>query len=262
MRRIRLFTPLLALLLLTGCTRPGLETPPAAITELGEDGQPSKTLCRIVDGADIGELVLASEEGVYTLSTASVGEPPQGLQDGMVVEVFHNGLLLETWPEQFGEVYSLTVQDEPVDDRCGLYLQVLEELWEKDPGLNGGLSYLGMDLSGLTHLTEMERAALAWRFGANHGLELLTGSFDELAEQGYIDKENLVWEDGLLFTLETDEEAAWSLPNLAPGEEPPGLTAFHAQKWRSGLGAYSMEVCGRRQEGGSWTYTVTGEAIA
>ena len=55
----------------------------------------------------------------------------------------------------------------------------------------------------------------------------------------------------------------WNLPSLGPGEEPPELVAFDAQKWRSGLGAYFFGDCvGRRGEDGAWTYTVGAELIA
>src|SRR5699024_7515478 len=52
--------------------------------------------------------------------------------------------------------------------RCGLYLQVLEDLWEVDPGLNTDPEELGVDFSGRTDLTESEQSALAWVAGKAH----------------------------------------------------------------------------------------------
>ena len=134
---------------------------------------------------------------------------------------------------------------------------------------------MGLDLSGLTGLTQGEKAAVAWAFGETHGLEVVTGTLEELWAQGYFTpmtepaegyEDSLAlyqWEDGVHFTLTTDTEAAWNLPALGPGEESPVLTAFNAQKWRSGLGAYFFSDCtAQRGADGTWTYTVGSDAIA
>ena len=60
------------------------------------------------------------------------------------------------------------------------------------------ITYVGVDLSQ-TSLSESERAAVAWSFASEHGAELVQGTWDELAEQGYIDQENLL--DGCLFSI-------------------------------------------------------------
>ncbi len=58
-------------------------------------------------------------------------------------------------------------------------------------------------------------------------------------------------------------QAVWYLPMLTSGEEPSARTAFDAEKWRSGDGAYFFCGCvGHRAENGSWTYHVGSEAIS
>jgi hypothetical protein len=149
------------------------------------------------------------------------------------------------------------------EDRCALYLQVLEDLWEVDPGLNHGIERLGFDLSKLSHLDEREKERVMAAFAEKHGLPYVTGTWEALCEQGYIDREKLLWEDGLFFCIETDEEAVWNLPALRAGEQPPELTAFNAHKWRSGLGAYFFGNCAaQRNADGAWTYSVGQEAIS
>ena len=102
-----------------------------------------------------------------------------------------------------------------------------------------------VDLSGFTGLTEGEKAAVAYAFGMEHDILPVMGTWEELAEQGYIDRENLYWEDGCLFSI-TGETGK-----------------FDAQKWRSGLGAYFFLDCtASMEQDGTWTYTVGGEAIA
>lgn len=67
--------------------------------------------CRIVDGAEEGELVLAGPGGagdVYTLDTEGLAVDGP-LADGAMVEVGFDGMILETYPAKFGHVTGVTV---------------------------------------------------------------------------------------------------------------------------------------------------------
>ena len=219
----------------------------------GESAQPASVtaICRVV--SNDGTLLLAGMDGdpnIYTLTP----EDDANLASGALVEVTYDGSILETWPAQFSGVTAVNTARGGFDDRCALYLQVLEDLWEVDSGLNGDLTYIGVDLSR-TSLSESEQAAVAWAFAGKHGGELLTGTWEELAEQGYIDQENLYWEDGILFSItEKEMEGVYSLTPVT----------FDAQKWRSGLGAYFFCDCTSVQSaGGHWNgYTVGSQAIS
>ena len=148
-------------------------------------------------------------------------------------------------------------------DVCELYLKVLEDLWNVDPGLNDRISQIGIDLSELSHLTESEKETVMHEFAAKHNLPYIAGTWEELCEQGYIDKDNLYWEDGLFFSIKTNEDAAWNLPTIKEGDSISELAAFDAQKWRSGLGAYYFGQCtAQKNADGEWTYTVAQEAIS
>ena len=138
-------------------TAPGGETAMPAQTP--EEGV--RAVCRVVDGGAEGALILAGEEAgeVYTLDVSALGlEEP--LADGMMVEILYDGMILETWPAQFANVLAVRpAEGAAADDRCGLCLQVLADLWEVDAGLNEDITQLGVDLSGFTGLTEGEKAA-------------------------------------------------------------------------------------------------------
>ena len=137
-------------------------------------------------------------------------------------------------------------------DVCELYLLVLEDLWNVDPGLNDGISQIGIDLSELSHLTEPEKETVMDGFAAKHDLPFIAGTWKELREQGYIDRDILYWEDGLFFSIKTTE-----------GNSTPEFTAFDAQKWRSGDGAYFFDQCtAQKNADGKWSYTVGQEAIS
>ena len=256
----------------------GVGSSPAAGASREEDiPTGTVTVCRIVDGAETGELLLAAlngaENGVYLLPKEGLpvtvdgqSADPKDLTDGMTVEVEHSGMVLETYPAQFAQVISLraqTTENGSYTDLCGLWLKVLDDLWSTDPGLNGTedggtVPYVGVDLNSAPgDLMETEKAAVAWQFGRLHGAQVLMGTFDELAEQGYINQERLSWEDGVLFSITADgqgETAGYSLPTLT----------FNAQKWRGGDGAYFFSDCVCVwPESGAWTeYSIGSEAIS
>ena len=149
------------------------------------------------------------------------------------------------------------------EDACELYLEVLEDLWNVDSGLNSEISQIGIDLSELSHLTEVEKDTVMSEFASKHNLPYIVGTFEELCEQGFIDKENLCWKDGLFFSIKTDKDAVWNLPNIKEGDSVPEITSFDAQKWRSGLGAYFFGRCtAKKNADGKWSYTVGQEAIS
>ena len=296
MKRPDLTVPLIlaaALCLLSGCGQAPGETaapagtasvsPSAEPPSLAQDEEPSCLTATIVDGAETGELLLAGEED-YDVYTIGVQDLPvwldgaktdyTALRDGMTVELAFNGFIAESFPAQPGESYRLTVVEEG-DGQCALWLQVLEDLWAADDGLNGGIAQVGVDLSEIPGLTDGERSAIAWAFASAHNVSPVTGTLEELREEGYFTptaepaegyEDSLAlywWEDGVHFSIDVDEDAVWNLPDLGPGEQPPQLVAFDAQKWRSGLGAYFFGDCVGQQWGDDpWTYTIGSEVIA
>ena len=177
--------------------------------------------------------------GMLTLSAcggenpASAGQASGGLEEDPAAEIF----VSEESPE-------------PVSQVCGLYLQVLADLWEVDSGLNGGIRYLGLDLSGVTDLTEADREHIVREFGGAHELEVIIGDYEDLREQGYLmpfteGTELCWWENGVLFSITGSAED------------------FDAHKWRSPLGAYFFADCSAEQASdGGWNYKIGSEAIA
>ena len=156
-------------------------------------------------------------------------------------------------PELFSEeALSLTEASrakpaqEPSSGLQEVYAKVLSDLWDRDPALREEISYIGFDLSG-TSLSEEEKTELIEEFAGSRELEPLEGTFKELAEAGYIDEENLYWEDGCLLTItekESDEQEV----------------TFDAQIWRGGLGAYFFMDCTADRDG--FDYQCGGEAIS
>lgn len=259
--------------LLAGCA--GTACPPASgggDQEPSPKGAPATARCRVVSVSENNVLLLAdvdSERGdIYTLDAGELSlehdqaELGELLDDGQLavgalVEVAFGGDILESYPALFGGVERITVLPDEFDDRCALYLRVLNDLWGKDEGLNSsGVEYISVDLAA-TSLTPAERSAVAWTFAQSHSAEPLELNYEQLCEEGYIsglEGENAFpqWEKGILFTItETDDPVTFNLPSLSEGGELPSMTqynikntvSFDASKWRTALGAYGFSKC-------------------
>lgn len=253
---------------LLACTKDGRENENDDVEiEPQYAGADTMTL-RVVGSGEGGILVLAGETELYTLplngvtlyldgSSVSAAE----IESGMTAEVWYTGGVQETYPAKFSQVeaVSLSREADPRYDLCGLYLQVLEDLWSADDGLNGGAELVSVDLSKAPGgLTAGEKAAIAYVFAQKHDVQGLTMTFDELREQGYLTGEKLEggstaysFTNGLLFTI-TPEET----------QDNGASVCFSAGKWRSPLGAYYFTKCTASRGDNGWEYTVGAEAIS
>ena len=279
MKKLVLF--LSVVLLLTACA-PGEVVPPTcAETPVEEQptcgpGVPCGLTCRIVDGVETGTLLLAEADndtpGVYTLSLADevkwkLTEP---LRSGQLIFVSYH-TVLETYPAQLTDISGVTILEYGFDDRCALYLRVLEDLWAVDSGLNeSGVEYIGVDLAA-TSLSPAEQTAVAHAFASRHGAQAVTGTLEYLKEQGYITATPLSgtgsgsdlndpkyyfheWENGCFFAI-TEQEMEGVYHGLIP-------VTFAAHKWRSSLGAYFFSDCTAvRSASGEWSDYTIGSAM-
>lgn len=233
-----------------GTATPGLEAPGTAAVEPEGGALLAGTVIDVSDGS----LLLAGEgdyDGLYRLSLDGVPVEPGGAEAlcvGKRAEVTFGGTVAECFPGIPGGVTRVRAVDGDLSPFV-LYRQVLFDLMETDEGLNGGARYLGVDLSGAANLTGGEKLALQYLLEQRYGLSVLPGTFDELCEQGYIDRDALYWEDGVLL-------------RVALVEDGTDTFRFDAEKWRSGLGAIYWTDCTAARGADGWTYEVGGFAIA
>lgn len=251
----------LLLVLLAGCSGDG-----AAPKTLEADADQLLSRVKVMRMYEGYALVVGWDESGYPQDPCFMGLPNEELLDGdgkaiaasdlrpgMVLDIVWNGSVAESWPGETGADKAQVA--EQGDDLVGLYRQVIADLWTEDPGLNSGIELVGLDFSTLTNLTEGERSALVYLVSCDlelvmNDITYVTGTWQELCDQGYIDQENLYWENGVFLSIELTEA----------GED--GFV-FTAEKWRSGLGAIWFTDCAAvRGSGGQWSYQPGGFSIA
>lgn len=282
MKRYLILCLILCIAILSGCdgTKTDVNGPTENQVSYLDEKYEHKTL-KIVDGAESGNLILAGTESssVYTLDANNVDILVNGnkaelkdLEDGMPIDIYYEGNF-DNVPQKQGQPINITSFCKSINghsigternpggslyDLSGLYLKVLEDLWETDAGLNGDIKYIGVDLSEAPgELTEGEKSAISYIFAKVHDKICLQLTFEELREQGYIEKDELYWEDGLLFSITDSMKAEEHYNGLR-------VIKFDAQKWRSGLGAYIFTDCTASwPQQGTWTdYNVGAHAIS
>lgn len=216
---------------------------------------PAALTGRVVQAAETWLLLAGEENGeLYTVPLrcpvydADGNRTEAAVQSGQLIEAGFGGTVMETYPAKIGEAAYLRILSEP-DDRVGLYLAALAELWDKDTALNENLTYLAFDLSHADNLTEGEKDALVYLASNAYGAEPLTGTFDELCEDGYIDRDALDFADGLLIELSVTEQSEDAF-------------TFDLTKWRGGLASYTLYGCTATRENGAWTYETGAEMIS
>jgi len=268
--------------ILSGCGSPetGINKSAENQSAYSDNEYEYKTL-KIIDGSETGNLILAGAETdlVYTLDAKSTDIMVDGkkaelsdLQDGMPVDIYYEGDFDNVPQKQdalidiaslckFINGHNIGTKENPGGtcyDLSGLYLRVLEDLWEADSGLNYDIKYISVDLSKAPgELTEGEKSAISYIFAKKHNKICLQLTIEELKEQGYIEKDAHHWEDGLLFTITESEQSK---------EQRFGLKTimFDAKKWSSGTGAYYFYNCTASwPQKGTWTdYNIGGQAIS
>lgn len=162
------------------------------------------------------------------------------LKPGMVVEVGFDGTVRETWPAQI-DAETVTFKEQQTD-YYSLYRQILEDIYVEDDGLNSGVEFFGFDFTGIEHLSESEKALLAWNFSTSHGAEPIMGTLRELMDNGTINEEELYWEDGLHFTVKEKEVK-------------DNTVSFSVEKWKGGLGAMGYENHADLAPDGQWVFS-------
>lgn len=206
------------------------------------------TVCGAGSSAAPGEVYRISLDGLKILGEDGNELDNASLRAGMLIEIEYDGTILESYPASFGNPVTIKVIGFE-DDIVGLYLNVINDLYSIDPGLNSDISVIALDLSKVSNLNEAEKSVISWRAMEIYGLDIYTGTYDELCEQGLIDKERMYFKDGILISIEDTEIS-------------DNKFKFNAKKWRGGDGAYIFNDCIAEKNKESWSYIVGSEMIS
>ena len=211
-------------------------------------GENTVLMAGIEEEAISSDLYSVSPYGVSVIDEKGNEIGIDALKAGMTAEIAYNGMILETYPAMLSQIYQIRIL-EAENDIAGFYLQVLQDLYDTDAGLNSDISVLAFDLTQVNNLRSAEKSALVYMAGQHFGKETVTGTFEELCSEGYIDKDALFFPNGLFFQLKDSK-----IENDA--------FQFDAEKWRGGLGAYFFTDCKAEKINGVWEYTIGAEMIS
>ncbi len=130
----------------------------------------------------------------------------------------------------------------PLTETSDPHYVVFSKLFSDDPGLNGGIKNIAIDLSKVKTEDNSAFITLMSAFCEKEGYTLLEDSIDGLIEKGVI--QDLYYEDGIVVSFDDTELTETTL-------------ATNATKWRSGLGAIGGEYRLEKKDG-EWSITEIG----
>ncbi|NLK99324.1 MAG: DUF3221 domain-containing protein [Clostridiales bacterium] len=150
------------------------------------------------------------------------------LKPGDRVKVTYNGLILESYPAQItASKIELIGRNHLIDG----FVALIDDIYQEDSALNDNISMIAFDTTDWTMLSKIEVEIILAIAKEKYGFEVVEGTFDELAEQELIDKDNLYFENGILIEIK----------DIEVNKDKDEIEAS-IKKWRSGLGAIGWDA--------------------
>ncbi|MDD4111747.1 MAG: DUF3221 domain-containing protein [Herbinix sp.] len=150
------------------------------------------------------------------------------LKPGDRIRISYDGLIEESYPAQItADKIELIGHNYVIDG----FLALIDDIYQEDVGLNGGITMIGFDTTDWTMISEIETEIILANVKEKYRLEVIVGTFDELAEQELIDKDNLYFENGILIEINDIEI-----------NNDKDKIKCSIKKWRSGLGAIGWDA--------------------
>lgn len=156
------------------------------------------------------------------------------------VKITYNGIIAESYPAQISAKKIEIIGHNHIVD--GIF-ELIDDIYQEDGALNSGITMIAIDTSEWTSLTKAEIYTILAMAKENYEVEIVQGTFEELAEQGLIDEDNLYFEKGILIKLNDIK--------INKGRDKINCSI---QKWRSGLGAIGWDAEAKLKTG-EWKTT-------
>ena len=165
----------------------------------------------------------------------------QDLKPGDILEITYNGMIAESYPAQ---IQSSDIKVVGHNNLIDGYLAIIDDIWNEDSGLNSDIDMITVDTTGWTSLTDIEKEIILANMKDTYGFDITVGTFDELADQGIIDKDKLYFENGVHIVIS----------DMTYDEKAEKIT-YSISKWRSGLGAVGSDGSKAENKDGNWIIT-------
>ena len=165
----------------------------------------------------------------------------QDLKPGDLLNITYNGMIAESYPAQ---IQASDIQVVGHNNLIDGYLAMIDNIWNEDSGLNSDIEMITVDTTGWVNLSDIEKEIILAGMKTAYGFEITVGTFDELADQGIIDKEKLYFENGVHIVLS----------DITYDENAEKIT-YSVSKWRSGRGAIGSNDSTAEYKDGKWIIT-------
>lgn len=204
----------------------------------GEDSNEARSSDKI--SVHFSDAVLVDESGATI--------QPEELLVGDILVISYNGVIAESYPAQ---ITASKIEKVDHNNLIEGYLSLIDDIYQEDNGLNSDIKTIALDTTGWINLTDIEKEIIFTKLKETYGLDIIEGTFEELSEQGIIDKENLYFPDGILIEIS----------ELTYDENKEVITCA-ISKWRSGLGAIGASEVTAVLKDNKWEITKEGNWIS
>ena len=213
------------------------------------------TILFLQDGEENGGLADFGTSDVLFYDQEGTELEAKALRPGMriALSTAADSTSVERYPLGITGVHKVRVLEQQ-NDVVGLYLDILKAVYGADTALNDKITIAALDLTKEENLSKQEKEALRYLFwsyltnaqeslpdGGSGHIDVMLSTWEELTEEGLIDKENLDFPEGILITIKA-------------GQIKNDSFRFDVEKWRSGLGAIGYDSCEGTFEDGAGTY--------
>lgn len=187
----------------------------------------------IAPDVDSTEYTSSDKISVATIETEIIDEKGNVievniLEPGDRIKVLYNGVIAESYPAQITAAKIELLGHNYIVDG---FFALIDDVYQDDSALNSDITMIAFDTRGWTSLSKAETDIILAMAQDKYELEIVKGSFDELAEQGLIDKENLYFENGIIIEME----------DITINNNRDKIKCS-IRKWRSGLGAIGWDA--------------------
>lgn len=203
-----------------------------------KDSNEFKSSDRIAVG--LNQASITDEDG----NTITVEE----LKPGDYLEITYDGIIAESYPAQ---INAAEIQKTGHNQLLDGYLAIIDDIWQEDAGLNGDIEMIALDTTGWISVSNIEKEIIFAKLKEAYGYEIIEGTFDELSEQGLIDKDNLYFPKGVQITIS----------DMTYDADKVKITCA-IKKWRSGDGAIGSDDVTAKCKDGKWEITKDGMWIS